>query len=258
MTDHYIFTSCGNDSLALIQWAHENKVSNVTAIYNNTGWSAPWWPERVSIAKEWVESLGFKFVETKGIGMEELVYNKKAWPRGGGGKFQFCTKFLKELPTIQWLDENDPDCEGVCMVGIRREEGESSKSARLTMPEWTEESERHGGRALWAPLVRHRTEDRNALLAKTPFEPLPYRSKECYPCVNAGKGELKLLPEERIIDIERIENTAGVNSKGNQRVMFSPQRHNGAVGIRAVVEDARKNNTDLFEISTCASGWCED
>jgi ribosomal protein RSM22 (predicted rRNA methylase) len=76
--------------------------------------------------------------------------------------------------------------------------------------------------------------------------------------VNANKGELKHLDENTVQKVEVIELDAGTNSKGNPRVLFSPTRHNGAVGIRAVVEDAKKGGDDLFGSTICDAGWCGD
>jgi 3'-phosphoadenosine 5'-phosphosulfate sulfotransferase (PAPS reductase)/FAD synthetase len=150
------------------------------------------------------------------------------------------------------LDDLDPDKEAPCLVGIRREESAN----RAQFPEHTEESPKHGGRQLWAPLVRHTAKDRDELISKTPFEPLPFRSKECYPCVNANKGELRHLDPATIARVQMLEIEMGVNSKGNDRVLFSPARHGGAIGIVAVVEDAKKNSDDLFQTVACDSGWC--
>jgi len=38
--DYVIFASYGNDSIALIQWAHEHNLKNVTVAYSDTGWAA--------------------------------------------------------------------------------------------------------------------------------------------------------------------------------------------------------------------------
>ncbi|MES2320197.1 MAG: phosphoadenosine phosphosulfate reductase family protein [Pseudomonadota bacterium] len=247
-----IFASYGNDSIALIQLAHEKGMKEVTVAYSDTGWAADYWPARVVKAEEWAQSLGFKTVRIPGMTMEELVEWKKAWPRGGGGKYQFCTMHLKELPALEWMSKIDPDGDAVCMVGIRRCESAN----RALFPEWTEESEAHGMRSLHAPLVRHDDEARNTLILKTPMPILATRSKECWPCVNARQPELKQLQESAIVRIEVIEQRAGINSKGNPRVMFSPKRHGGAVGIRAVVEHAKKNSDDLFSPGGCDGGWC--
>ena len=250
--DYVIFASYGNDSVALVQWAHERGLQDVTVAYSDTGWAADWWPERVEQAEAWVRSIGFDPVRIVSEGMEGLVARKKGWPRGGGGKFQFCTGALKEKPAQDWLAVSDPDGDVICMTGVRREESENRRDA----PEWVEESVRHGGRQLWQPLVRHTTAMRDALVLKTPMPLLPFRSKECYPCVNARMGELRLLDEPARNKVRRIEAAAGINSNGNARVMFSPKRHGGAVGIDAVVEDAKHNNDDLFLTAGCASGWC--
>jgi hypothetical protein len=47
-----ICCSGGNDSVALIQWAHENALPAVTVLYNDTGWAAPWWPARIEEIKK--------------------------------------------------------------------------------------------------------------------------------------------------------------------------------------------------------------
>ena len=54
---HIIFASYGNDSVALIQWAHERRLTDVTVLYSDTGWAADWWAERVLKAGWWL-SLG--------------------------------------------------------------------------------------------------------------------------------------------------------------------------------------------------------
>jgi hypothetical protein len=108
---------------------------------------------------------------------------------------------------------------------------------------------------LHQPLVRHSEAMRNALIHKTPMQIMVGRSKECYPCANMNKGELKWLDEPAIVRVEAIERRMGINSKGNPRVMFSPARHGGAVGIRAVVDDAQ-NDTGLLFSAGCDSGWC--
>ena len=249
---HILFASYGNDSLALIQYAHERFLDDVTIAYSDTDWAVDWWAERVGQAEQWARSLGFAAVRLPSIGMAQLVRDKKAWPRGGGGKFQFCTHELKQKPALAWLDEVDPTKEAICLVGIRREESAN----RTNFPEWTEESANHGDRRLWAPLVRHTEADRNSLLAKTPFAPLPHRSRECYPCVNARKGEIARLPEDRIAFIEAMEQEAGINSKGNARVMFSPKRSGGAVGIRAVVAWAKNVDEKQMNLGDCDGGWC--
>lgn len=255
--EYAIFASYGNDSIALIQWA-STRVDRGTAVvvHSDTGWSADWWRDRVKQGREWAESLGFATIELASEGLEALVRRKKAWPRQG---MQFCTEHLKIIPARRWLDSVDYDCATICMVGVRRAESR----ARAQWPEWVEESDRHGGRSLWAPLVRHTDAQRNALLAETPFEPLPHRSQECYPCVNANRADLRQVTEERAEEIAAIEKSLGYTSKGKPRTMFRPYRHQGATGIKEVVRWAKSGRGKyrlalLGEGAGCDSGMCGD
>lgn len=252
--DRVIFASYGNDSVALIQWCHENGIRDAAVVYSDTGWAKrEWMLERVVPGEEWARSLGYKAHRTKSVGMVNLVQQRKAWPRGGGGKYQFCTEVLKKEPARVWLEEHDPEGDSICMVGIRREES----SNRSNWPEWVEESEAHGGRMLHSPLVRHNELMRNDLIARTPFPVLSHRSKECYPCVNARKHEIASLPDNRRELIHMIEVHMGVNSKGNPRVMFSPKRHKGATGIHEVFDWATDgSNKEQPLAPDCDSGFC--
>lgn len=171
---HVLFCSYGNDSIALIQWAHESGLKDVTCLYSDTGWSASWWTERVA----------------KG---ETLA------------------------------------------------------------------SERHGGRELWQPLVRHDDAMRDALLHRAGFDVLPHRSLECYPCINANIDDIRLLSEDRIKLIDITEKNLGFTRKGKPRVMFRTARRKGAVGIRAVVQWAAaprpRDQMEMFP-TQCDSGYC--
>lgn len=71
--EHMIFASYGNDSIALIQWAHERGLSDVHVAYGDTGWAAEWWPARVDQAEAWVRTLGFVPHRIKGEAMGALV-----------------------------------------------------------------------------------------------------------------------------------------------------------------------------------------
>lgn len=246
-----IFASYGNDSVALIQWAHEQHLQDVTVLYSDTGWASTEWPRRVRRAEEWVRSLGFTPVRTRSEGMVSLV-KRKQWPRGGGGKYQFCTSALKIGPALAWLDKHDPLKEATCYVGVRREESPK----RADWPEFTEDSPNHGGRLLHAPLVRVLEDQRDKMIRRTPLPVLPHRSRECYPCVNADQPTLRSLPERRIDVIRSLERDAGLNSKGNPIVMFSPARCKGAVGIDAVVVWAHKGTAEEIDAASCDGGWC--
>ena len=254
---YVIFASYGNDSIALIQWFKENVESTeVIVAYSNTHWSGGQWEERVQKAREWVHTLGYKTHEIPSEGMEALVRRKKGWP--SCRRYQFCTEQLKILPAQRWLDKIDPEKEATCVVGVRREESRE----RQRWPEWLEHSDKHGGRELWSPLVRHTQGKRDALLSRTPFLPLPHRSLECFPCICSNRGDLRQLTEARVSEIEALEHSLGYTSKGKPRTMFRPYRHMGAVGVREVWRWAMSDRgkykppVELGSGSGCDSGFC--
>lgn len=251
---HIVHTSYGNDSVALLQWCLEKGLEEVHALHCSTGWSAPWWEERIARCQDWAQSCGIETHYIASEGMESLVRRKKAWPFNGA---QFCTKELKVEPANKWMAEVDPDGDAICLVGVRRAESRH----RQSWPEWTYDSGGHGGRDLWAPLVNHSNEERDALLDRAGFEALPHRSMECFPCINSNRGDFLELTEGRIAEIEALEESMGITSNGKPRTMFRPHRHQGAVGIREVVKWARFGDYDkdqpmLFG-GGCDSVWCE-
>ena len=219
-----ISSSYGNDSISLIQWAHDAGLKDVIIAYCNTGWAAPDWAEGVAECEEWAHTLGFETVQIESIGMEELVRIKQAFP---SNQYQFCTAHLKGIPFLEWADTVDPDCKATVLVGKRR--AESKK--RENTPEFVEDSEYHGFRRLWHPLYAHADEDRNKLLDKAGFDVLPHRSQECSPCVNANRSDFLLLTTEQIERVNNLEVEMG-------RSMFRPKRF-GALGIHGVIAWAK-------------------
>jgi 3'-phosphoadenosine 5'-phosphosulfate sulfotransferase (PAPS reductase)/FAD synthetase len=204
----------------------------------------------VSSLEVWVRSLGFVAERTQSMGMENLVAKERGWPRHG---MQFCTEHLKLKPSLAWLNRADPDALATCLVGVRREES----ARRRNFPEWTENSDVHGGRSLWAPLVNTTEAERNALLCRAGADPLPHRSDECSPCVNATKADIRRLPAETLAKVERIERGLGHTAKGKPRVMFRPAAHMGAVGIREIYRWAHSDR-GKYELGCggCDSGMC--
>ena len=251
---HVLFCSYGNDSIALIQWAHERGLKDVVCLYSDTGWSASWWIDRVAKGEALAAGYGFTTARTASEGMLALVKRKRGWP-GAGGQGQFCTAELKVVPALKWLDANDPRKESTALTGVRR----SESTHRSDAPEHVTESERHGGRELWQPLVRHTDEMRDALLHQAGFEVLRHRSLECYPCINANIDDIRLLSEDRIRLIDITEKDLGFTKKGKPRVMFRTARRKGAVGIRAVVQWAAaprpRDQMQMFP-AECDSGYC--
>ena len=220
--------SYGNDSIALIQWAHEQGLVDVVVVYCDTGWAAPGWDKRVAQGEEFARRCGFTTHRLKSMGMEELVRMKKGFP---SNQYQFCTAYLKGLPFLNWIDEQDPDLKTVVMVGKRRLESKK----RATTEEYVWNSEYHGGRVLWHPLYAHSKGERNALLKRAGFEELPHRSQECSPCVNANRNDFLALEPVQIERVNALEVEIG-------KPMYRPGRY-CALGIFGVMTWAKFGRT---------------
>lgn len=236
-----ISSSYGNDSIALIQWAHEMGLQDVTVAYCDTGWSAPWWPQRVDKGEALAKSYGFQTHRCVSMGMPDLVRQRKGWPGNG---MQFCTTHLKMVPFLEWIDEADPERKAVVLIGKRRAES----AARRETPEFIESSEIHGSRKVWHPLYMHSDAERNAILDRAGFKPLPHRSLECNPCVNANRADFQRLTNGEIERVSDLEVEIG-------KPMFRPKRF-GAIGIHGVViwaRDGRKRGSIDDEEAECAS-----
>lgn len=236
-----ISSSYGNDSVALIQWAHECGLVDVFVVYCNTGWATPSWANRAIDGERLAARYGFIPVTVKSIGMEQLVRDRKGWPGNG---MQFCTTHLKILPFLMWADEQDPGCAATVLIGKRRAESESRKNT----PEWIEVSETHGGRKVWHPLYAHTDEERNALLGRAGFTPLPHRSLECNPCVNANRADFLRLSAGEIERVNNLEAEIG-------KPMFRPKRFN-ALGIHGVIawaKNGRERGSIEQEEAECSS-----
>jgi 3'-phosphoadenosine 5'-phosphosulfate sulfotransferase (PAPS reductase)/FAD synthetase len=228
--DYLFQASYGNDSLALIQLAHERGFGRVAVLYNQTGWAAPWWEERVQRCEAYVRSIGFVPMRTTSIGMVDLVKHKRGWPRQG---MQFCTEILKLIPTLEWLNAHDPECALVCLVGVRRAESVE----RRDVEEWTYPSLVHGRRAIWRPLVDLNDDARDALIVRAGFEILKHRSDECFPCINASRNDIRRLARfrDQVDKVRDTETGAGLNRKGKPRTMYRPAKKGGATGIDEII-----------------------
>jgi hypothetical protein len=248
-----IFSSCGNDSVALCQWAFENKLSNVHVAYSDTKWGSKEWPERVARVKEWVEGNGGTFHTIDSEGFEALAKRKKAVPTNG---MAFCSYELKIAPAMEWLDIVDPDVIAKCYTGVMRIESE----ARKDWPETKHDSTNHGGRTLISPMATFTEQDRNDLLARAGFDVLPHRSRECR-CVNMNRKDIQSLTELDLIDIETLEDDLGVGERsGKAKYFFRASKHGGAEGIRQVKDRADHGggqySPDQEDMFGCDSGFC--
>jgi 3'-phosphoadenosine 5'-phosphosulfate sulfotransferase (PAPS reductase)/FAD synthetase len=243
-----ISSSYGNDSVAMIQWAKEQGLQDLTVVFIDTGWSAPGWLDRVDRMEQWVRSIGFNVKHIKSaIGFEELMVSKKGFP---SQRYQWCSSMLKGIPFLNWIDDVDLAHTAWVMIGKRREESQE----RADTPEFIDASKYHGDRKVWHPLYMHTEAMRDELLARAGIAKLPHRSKECSPCINSNKKDLRQLTEEDIQRVEDLEAKVG-------NLMFRAKKHGGAKGIRRVIawaysERGKYNDRQEQMFNQCSSGYC--
>lgn len=228
-----ICCSGGNDSVALIQWAYETKLHDVTVLYNDTGWSISWWGERMDSIKALCCKYGFKYSTTKSMGFKNLVRLKKCFPMAAS-KMSFCSYYLKKQPTHEWLKNNNPLGNAVIYIGIRRCESQN----RANHPRSIIADMRYDGRAMEFPPVTFSDMDRDLMQEKTGIDILLHGSMECFPCINSKRSDFRHLVRypDRIEELANLEQEMGFTGKGKPRVMFRPYRHMGAIGIKEVVK----------------------
>lgn len=214
-----IFVSYGNDSIALLQWAHEQELSGVAVVFTDTGWMADGWAERVERAEAWVRGLGFTPYRTSSMGFRQLARDKKGIPTQ---RYQWCSFFLKIEPGMRWLAEHDPDARAVCLVGVRREESDD----RAEFPAYLLNSANHGHRVMVAPFVDMTEAERDVLIRRAGFEPLPHRSRECR-CINSNRNDMRRFTDADWQAIAEVEAEVG-------KTFFRPKRHMGATGASEV------------------------
>lgn len=235
MENHKNIICCsgGNDSVALIQWARNRNLENVTVLYNQTGWEAPFWHDRLAEIKQVCQRFGFRYETTTPLLLfKDLVRKKKGFPMAAG-RMQWCSDYLKKQPTRQWLYSIDPDRKAHIFVGIRREESQN----RAKHPRRKRNDPQYDGRQLEYPLVAYTENVRDELIKTCGIEVLPHSSMECFPCVCSNRSDFRHLAQypARVNELAALESEMGYTSKGKPRVMFRPYRHMGAVGIWEVV-----------------------
>jgi len=231
MSNLMLLSSGGNDSVALIQLMI-NRGEDFSVMYNDTGWARDDWADRIEKIKSMLPD-GVEFHVTKSMGMEALVRWKKGWPMPAS-KYQWCTSFLKEMPSAELMGELDPDADMIMVTGRRRTESQN----RATMPMHEPESPKHGGRDVWNPMATMLEPERDDLIRQFGLDPLPHQSMECFPCVCANKVDLSQIPKDHpvINRIEAIEIDMGFTRNEKARVMFRKYRVGGGTGFRQAVD----------------------
>lgn len=202
---HYysISVSGGKDSTALALLAKENEWP-CTRIYADTGWES-------SITYEYLDYLREKIGPIEVVRAPEQWIARMdrlgAWPNRTR---RWCTRQLKMEPLMKW-HHAFKFSEGfdtlVNCTGIRADE--SAKRACYEELEWSTDF----GCWAWRPLLRWTVEDvlqmhRRHGVKVNPLYQAGFERVGCWPCIYAGKLELRLLAEkfpERLEELVALE-----------------------------------------------------
>ncbi len=185
---YVIFGNYGNPTVALMQWAHEEKLADVYVVSVDTGWAAESWLARCEAGYALARRYGFQVqVLRPKAQMADLVKDRGSFP---SIKFQWCPGFLKGLPLLDWLDgEQDIDGVATILTGKRKI---VSRTPHL-LEEFIEESEHYGHRRVWNPLINKGDDSFKALIERSGLSLLAHRSLECDPCIHAQAADFQRL-----------------------------------------------------------------
>ncbi len=123
---------------------------------------------------------------------------------------RFCTQELKFFTARDVMREvHAGGAAPVNVLGIRADES----AARSQLPE--RELDMDLDAMVWRPLLRWTVEDVIAIHRRHGVTPNPLYLRNatrvgCWPCIMAGKAELRLLDEQRIRALERLEHFVGL------------------------------------------------
>lgn len=239
-----IRSNYSNNSMALVQWASEQQLEDVTVIYIDTGWSAESWLDYVARCEAWVKEKGFEVVHIEPITpFEDVMEMKGGFP---SRERQWCSLHLKGIPFLKWVEEVDPSDTATILTA------KTTVDTNFTdIPEFIESCEYHGERRVWHPLHNCSREERDALLARGKIKPLPHRSLECCPCINSTMEELRNLSEADMDKTAELEEEL-------EATLFRPEDCGNSEGICQVVEWAKHNSDDAlnFKYGCSASFGC--
>lgn len=202
---YIIFGNYGNQTLAVIQWAINAQLNNVTVVSVATGWADTAWLNHVTRVENYIQQQAFNVVQLQAEpDFPDLMRERGQFP---SQKFQWCASFLKGLPLIEWLDKVDPRNEACIILGKRR----LDSRANVDLAERVPNSEHYGEREVWYPLFDCSNEKFTKLIAATGFSLLSHRSLECDPCVNSRDDDFLRLTKETILKTETLEQELGKN-----------------------------------------------
>lgn len=225
ITLHHIGISGGKDSSALLLWAiHESGLprESLRVTFCDTG-------NEDDLTYEHLQLIDRTVIKPAGIigGLETLKPERDFWKlalwkkRFPSRKAQFCTQHLKLFPTQKWVLEHFSDDTTVVVLNgkrigesAERKKSMSGKPEREWSPFWACEE--------WAPLMHWSIEDVLAIhrrynLPLNPLYDLGARRVGCWPCINCGKSEIRLVSKHRPEKIDFIEEQENLHEADHGR-----------------------------------------
>lgn len=197
-----VSVSGGKDSTALaLRLANSPPPAGLRFVFADTAWEA-------QQTYDYIGALDARLKELCGVGIDRVgvpggMLSRMRHRAGAPSRMQrWCTRELKIQPLRLYHDAIGDDT--VNAVGIRASES-SSRSRMQTL----EDCEKWGG-WVWRPLLGWGVDDvlNEHHAHAMPVNPL-YRAGHsrvgCFPCIYASKGEIALLPEERIAELRAVE-----------------------------------------------------
>lgn len=225
---YIIHGNFGNHTIALMQWALEQNLSNVFIISIETGWSASSWSARVKDGETLAKAYGFKIVRLfPNADFTHLIQDRKEFP---SQKFQWCSIFLKGLTLLDWLDKEDPDFAATIIYGKRRVDSRRN----WQLDEFIESCVHHGDRKVWYPLYKHTHEQFIHLINQTGLDVLPHRSLECDPCIHNSPADFARMDKKSIIRLKSLENEIGKPMFVDNIEHQAAQTHNTIDAVQAL------------------------
>lgn len=236
--------SGGKDSTALMLALRESDIP-FRAVFADTQWEAP-------ETYAYLDTLRRLIGPIDVVGVEGGMVARARYRAGFPGRMQrWCTRELKINPLRVYHDriERETGRETVSVLGIRA--AESAARAKMAPIEDDPPGAKSWGGWIWRPLLDWTVQDVIEIHKRhgVPMNPLYHRGCDrvgCFPCIFARKEEIRLLPEERIDVIARLEdeitalraqrNVEQPGRYAHERASFFQTQRNGYEGIRAVRE----------------------
>lgn len=226
---HIILGNFGNHSIAVLQWAIEQQLSDLHFVSVNTGWAADGWQQRVQQGQVYAKQHHVNVIELPAKqDFSQLVEDRGQFPTA---KFQWCAGLLKGVVVNEWLDSIDPNCQAKLLSGKHR----SATRAYANLPHTDYDNPFYNGRTIWHPLFEHSQAKIEQLIVAAGFAVLPHRSLECQPCIHDCQQDVATMQQT---DQQRL---TALQQRVGQVMVFNQHRNN-------------KNCLQAFA-NTCGSPW---